>query len=166
MRSRDMMTKLDRLPSKPEPVKVWDLSLLSPAEQDRANELLKLLGGAEDLDAPDLQDELVEFRELVRDLPMLAEDEPEGGPKIEVPYDLDRYWLWSQPASEWRSYSFSNLTKVQTLRFVDLCREYGYCGEGSVKDQIAPLVDWTAADRNELASLLDVADGGHSHARP
>lgn len=167
MRSRDMMTKLDRLPSKPEPVKVWDLSLLSPPGQDRASELLKLLGSAEDLDAPDLQPAIEEFQELVDGLPMLAEDEPEGGPIIEVPHDLQKYWLWSQRASEWRSYSFSNLTKVQTLRFVELCTEYGYCdGGGSVKDQIAPLVDWTEADRNELAGLLDIAAGKHSHDRP
>ena len=40
MRSRDMMTKLDRLPTRKEEVKVWDLSLLSPVDQDRANELM------------------------------------------------------------------------------------------------------------------------------
>jgi hypothetical protein len=153
-----MMTKLDRLPSKKEVVKVWDLSLLSPAEQDRANELMNLIGGAEDVEVESLEPALIELRELVDGLPMLAEDDPEGGPTIEVPYDLDHYWRWSQKASEWRHYSFSSLGKVQTLRFVQLCSEYGYeVGGGQVRDQMTPLAEWKAADRVEIGRLLDVA---------
>jgi hypothetical protein len=117
MRSRDMMTKLDRLPSKKEAVKVWDLSLLSPAEQDRASELMNLLRKADDIQAENLEPDLMEFRALVKNLPMLGEDEPEQGPTIEVPYDLGQYWCWIQKASSWRHYSFGDLGKVQTLRF-------------------------------------------------
>jgi hypothetical protein len=168
MRSRDMMTKLDRLPTRKEEVKVWDLSLLSPAEQDRAHELLSLIGGAEDVDLESLEPTLTEFRTLVEGLPMLGEHDPEQGPSIEVPDGLRSYWTWSQKASEWRHYSFSNLGKVQTLRFVELCREYGYSGgeDDSAKndafgrqlrDQMTPLAEWDAADRAEMAALLDVA---------
>ena len=170
MRSRDMMTKLDRLPTRKEEVKVWDLSLLSLAEQDRAHELLGLIGSAEDVDVESLEPTLIEFRNLVEGLPMLGEHDPEQGPSIEVPDGLRKYWTWSQKASEWRHYSFYNLGKVQTLRFVELCREYGYsgCEDHSgrrdfmgvgVKDQMMPLAEWDSADRAEMAALLDVAAG-------
>jgi hypothetical protein len=160
MRSRDMMTKLDRLPTRKEEVKVWDLSLLSPAKQDRAYELMGLIGRAEDLEANDLQGVLVEFDTLVEGLPMLAADDREQGPMIEVPKDLEHYWRWSQKASEWRHYSFHLLGKVQTLRFVELCRAYGYgTARGQVKEQITPLADWGVADRAEMARLLDIAAG-------
>jgi hypothetical protein len=44
VRARNMMVKLRRLPQRAEEVKVPDLSLLSPAEQDRVGELFKLIG--------------------------------------------------------------------------------------------------------------------------
>jgi hypothetical protein len=161
-----MMTKLDRLPTRTGEVKVWDLSLLSPAEQDRANELMSLIGSAEDVADESLEPTLIEFRNLVEGLPMLAEDDPEGGPTIEVPHDLANYWLWSQKASEWRHYSFHNLGKVQTLRFVELCRAYGYDDSGGrtkdrmggrLKDQMTPLAEWESTDRAEMVRLLDIA---------
>jgi hypothetical protein len=158
VRSRDMMAKLDRLPTRKEEVKVWDFSLLSPAEQDRASELMRLLGDAEDIEAESLEPIIMEFNALVADLPMLGEDDPEQGPTIGVPYDLAQYWTWSQRASEWRHYSFNALGKVQTLRFVELCREYGY-GTGPVKEQMIPLAEWDADDRAEMAALLDIAAG-------
>jgi hypothetical protein len=167
-----MMTKLDRLPTKKEEVKIPDFSLLSPAEQDRATELMSLIGGAEDLEADDLQGAIVEFNALVEGLPMLGRDDPEGGPTIEVPYDLGNYWRWSQKASQWRHYSFHNLGKVQTLRFVELCSEYGYGNSGKkdlmggrIKDQMMPLAEWDAADRAEMAALLDVAAGPTDNVR-
>ena len=126
MRSRDMMNKLDRLPTRKEEVKVPDFSLLSPAEQDRASELMRLIRDAEDIQADSLEPTFIEFRNLVEGLPMLGEHDPEQGPLIEVPDDLRNYWMCNQKASEWRSYSFHKLGKVQTLRFAELCRAYGY----------------------------------------
>jgi hypothetical protein len=174
VRSRDMMTKLDRLPTKKEEVKIPDFSLLSPAEQDRARELMKLTREAEDIQADSLESAFVEFRNLVKDLPLLGEHDPESGPKIEVPYDLDCYWRWSQKASEWRHYSFNALGKVQTLRFVELCSEYGYSsGEDNsgdafgrrLREQMMPLAEWDAADRAEMAALLDVTAGSTDNVR-
>jgi hypothetical protein len=166
MRSRDMMTKLDRLPTRKEEVKVPDFSLLSPAEQDRASELMRLIRDAEDIQADSLEPIFIEFRNLVEGLPMLGEHDPEQGPLIEVPDDLRTYWMWNQKASEWRSYSFHRLGKVQTLRFVKLCRAHGYeTDENSgkkdyygkrLKDQITPLAEWDLADRTEMAKFLDV----------
>jgi hypothetical protein len=54
---------------------------------------------------------------------------------------------------------FYKLTKVQTLRFVELCQEYGFT-EGAdipVKARMLPLHAWTARDREELQRLLDIA---------
>jgi hypothetical protein len=160
MRSRDMMTKLDRLPTREEEVKVWDFSLLSPVDQDRAAELMRLIGRAEDIEADSLNATLVEFNTLVHGLPMLGRDDPEKGPAIEVPHGLCDYWTWIQKASEWRHYRFGNLGKVQTLRFVELCRDYGYDpGGGRVKDQMIPLMEWEANARSEMNALLDTAAG-------
>jgi hypothetical protein len=170
------MTKLDRLPTRKEEVKIPDFSLLSPAEQDRAHELLSLIGSTEDADLESLEPTLIEFRTLVEGLPMLGEHDPEQGPSIEVPDGLRKYWTWGQKAPEWRHYSFSNLGKVQTLRFVELCREYGYGGGEDhsgrkdfmgvrVKDQMMPLAEWDPADRTEMAALLDVAAGSTDNLR-
>jgi hypothetical protein len=61
-------------------------------------------------------------------------------------------------ASEWRHYSFYALGKVRTLRFVELCREYGYgSARGQVKEHMTPLAEWEAVDRAEMAALLDIA---------
>jgi hypothetical protein len=167
MRSRDMMTKLDRLPTREEEVRIPDFSLLSPAEQDRANELMSLIGSVVDLDADDLQDVFAEFHRLTSGLPLLERDDPDQGPTIEVPDGLCFYWMWGQKASGWRHYLFSNLGKVQTLRFVELCREYGYVdddpelsyGENrrQLKNLIIPLAEWEADDRAEMSALLDIA---------
>jgi hypothetical protein len=119
MRARDMMVKLDRLPtSADDDVKLWDLSLLAPEDQDRARELMRLIGAAPAADAAELNAACDAFRELVRDLPLLGLGDEKRGPLIEVPRDLARCWTWRQTASGWLSYHFSNLSKVQTLRLV------------------------------------------------
>jgi hypothetical protein len=166
VRSRDMIAKLNRLPTRADEVKVPDFSLLSPADQDRALELLHRLGSSDD-GGENFEDERQEFWALVEGLPWLGSDDPDQGAIIAVPYDLESYWIWSQKASEWRNYNFSKLGKVQTLRFVELCREYGYedgaagLSRGDrtrqVKEQMVPLAAWDAKDRKEMAGLLDIA---------
>ena len=72
---------------------------------------------------------------------------------IEVPHRLQHYWQWKQPAAGWRSYRFYNLTKVQTLRFVQLCEQYG-SKEGTKR--IVPLAQWQADDRADLQEMLEI----------
>jgi hypothetical protein len=166
MRSRDMMVKLDRLEtnSDDEEIKVWDLSLLSPEQQDRADELMALIREAIEQDTITGMEPVVrEFDDLVRGLPLLGRDDREQGPLIEVPRDLAFYWTWRQRADGWRSYRFRDLTKVQTLRFVQLCEQYGY--EAGVrglelKARMIPLVEWQADDRAELQEMLGIVGSG------
>ena len=160
MRAREMMKRLDRLPKRKGGLqKVPDLSLLSPEEQDRVDELFKVLLDSKDISSKTFDTSFAEFDKLVRDLPLLGPDDPEQGPLIEVPQELAAYWQLQQPASKWRSYSFNKLSKVQTLGFVELCEQYGFT-EGTdapVKAQMLPLHEWAAGDRAELQEMLDIA---------
>ena len=101
MRARGMMAKLDRLPIHEE-IKVWDLSLLSPEDQDRAKDLMDLIRGATDIEAKGVKSALIEFANLVEGLPLLGENDRRQGPKIEVPRSLGYHWQsqWRQHASE------------------------------------------------------------------
>jgi len=45
--------------------------------------------------------------------------------------------------------------KVQILRFVELCEQYGY-REGNTRE-MAPIGEWEADDREELVELLEIA---------
>jgi hypothetical protein len=158
VRAREMMAKLDRLPTPKSEVKLWDLSLLSPHDYDRATYLLRLIGCSEDKEAESLNPACAELSALVRDLPLLGKDDPEQGPVIAVPDGIVCYWQRQQKTSEWRHYSFFNLGKVQTLRFVELCKRYGYAaGHGQVKEQMTPLAQWRPEDRAEMAELLEIA---------
>jgi hypothetical protein len=62
-------------------------------------------------------------------------------------------------ASSWRSHDFRKLGKVQTLRFVELCEQYGFKrgADTPVKAQMLPLHEWPASDRTELQEMLDIA---------
>jgi hypothetical protein len=48
-----------------EEIKVWDLSLLSPEDQDRANDLMDLIQGSTDIEAEGLKAAMIEFESLV-----------------------------------------------------------------------------------------------------
>ena len=87
MRARGMTAKLDRLPISEE-VKVWDLSLLSPEDQDRAKDLMDLIQGSTDIEAEGLKAAIIEFENLVEGLPLLGGNDRGQGPKIEVPRSL------------------------------------------------------------------------------
>jgi hypothetical protein len=93
-----MTAKLDRLPIHEE-IKVWDLSLLSPEDQDRANDLMDLIQGSTDIEAEGLNAAIIEFENLVEGLPLLGENDRGQGPKIEVPRSLAYYWRSRQNAS-------------------------------------------------------------------
>jgi hypothetical protein len=156
MRAREMMAKLDRFPQKRGRQRAWDLSLLSPEKQDRVHELLRVILGSKDIYSKSLDTVFAELVDLVGDLPDIGIDEREQGPLIEVPRELASYcyWHWQQKASEWRHYSFSSLGKVQTLRFVELCKRYGY---EAGPEQMTPLAQWRTDDRVEMTELLDAA---------
>jgi hypothetical protein len=80
MRARGMTAKLDRLPISEE-IKVWDLSLLSPEDQDRANDLMDLIQGSTDIEAQGLKAAINEFENLVEGLPLLGDNDRRQGPK-------------------------------------------------------------------------------------
>jgi hypothetical protein len=154
-----MLAKLGGLRMPSEPVRPPDISLLSPADQDRAVELFKKnrnsLNGVE----PSITSK--EFKELVTvlaDLPTLGPDEKFAGPKIEVPRDLAHYWQYSRAAPS--GYSFWNLGKVETLRFVEVCDRYGADQRGSgvrLRDRMVPLAEWQPNDRAEMQAMLEKA---------
>ena len=154
MRARGMTAKLDRLPICEE-IKVWDLSLLSPEDQDRAKDLMDLIQGSTDIEAEGVKAAITEFENLVEGLPLLGKNDRRQGPKIEVPRSLAYHWRRRQNASEWRHYYFSELKKVQILRFVELCEQYGY--RGGTGSRIAPIDEWETDDREDLTELLEVA---------
>jgi hypothetical protein len=156
MRSREMMAKLDRFPKKRGQEKVWDVSLLSPEKQDRFNELSELILQSKDVNSGRMDGVFLELIDLVDDLPLRGPNDPEQGPLIELPGELVRYWQW-QPASNWRSYSFHKLSKVQTLRFLELCAQYGFNNETDFTAQMLPLHAWPDCDRSELQDMLDIA---------
>jgi hypothetical protein len=62
-------------------------------------------------------------------------------------------------ASSWRIHDFRKWGKVQTLRFVELCEQYGFKrgADTPVKAQMLPLHAWPARDGAELQEMLDVA---------
>ena len=72
MRARGMTAKLDRLPISEE-VKVWDLSLLSPEDQDRVKDLMDLIKGSTDIEAEGLKASITEFENMVEGLPLLGQ---------------------------------------------------------------------------------------------
>jgi hypothetical protein len=156
-----MMMKLDRLPKRRGggDQKVWDLSLLSPEQQDRVDELSRVIMESKDLHSKSLDTVFAEFDQLVRDLPRLGPNDLAQGPLIEVPGALARHWEFQHGASKWRPHDFGKLGKVQTLRFVELCEKYGFTDgtETPVKAQMLPLHGWPSGDRAELQHLLDIA---------
>jgi hypothetical protein len=153
-----MRAKLDRLPLPPEAKKCPDISVLSPEDQDRVDELARKIGEPRKGVKPTINDkELYELEGLLADLPRIGLDDKPSGPEIEVPRALQGYWQWSQPASTWRSYDFWTLKAVQKMRFVELCRNYGWREGTSPRGTMLPLSEWEEQDRDELTALLDEA---------
>jgi hypothetical protein len=151
-----MMARLDRLPKRREwDQKIPDFSLLTPEKQDRASELLKLIVASDDTQIAALYKE---YDELIRDLPLIGPNDPEKGPVIKVPGELASHWQWRQPAMKWRSLDFFRLSKVQTLRFTEICARYGFKGGSNPYNaQMAPLHTWEDEDRAAIQRLLNIA---------
>jgi hypothetical protein len=159
MRSRQMLIKLRGLHLPPLEAGCSDISLLTPEEQDRLSELAKkvnnTLQGVEPSITPE---ETRELEGLFAKVPRLGPGETFAGPKIAVPRALESYWRWVKRA-EGSSYRFSNLGKVETLRFVELCKYYSE--DESLRgmrliDRMLPLNEWQPDDKAEMEAMRPV----------
>src|SRR5271168_1205331 len=158
MRSREMLVKLNRLPLPPEPVTCPDISLLSPKDQDRVQELFDKIRDRETGSESTISDkELDELMKLLASVPRLGPDDRFAGPRIEVPDDFAFHWKWRQRAAGWDFYSFEKLGKVETLRFAELCNRYKQRVGPKPQDCMLPLEDWQTDDKAEIQALLDKA---------
>jgi hypothetical protein len=161
MRARQMLAKLGGIRTSPARARCPDISLLSPADQDRVLELFRKNRNSINGVEPSItQKEFKELLRLIEDLPTLGPDDRFAGPKIEVPRGLERYWERSQPATGGRGYSFRNLGKVETLRFVELCNRNGADEHGSglrLRDRMVPLAEWQSDDKAEMQAMLEKA---------
>jgi hypothetical protein len=143
-----------------------DVTLLTPEEQDRVRELAgkgrNLFQGIEPCITPK---ELREVEGLLAKVPTLRPGEKFAGPIIEVPRALERYWSWVKPPAGGRGYWFGNLGRVETLRFVELCKVYSSDGSlrggWSLRDRMLPLDEWEPEDAVEMEAMLEKAAGPH-----
>jgi hypothetical protein len=156
MRSRQMLAKLDRLDVPSQEPECPDVSLLSPAHQDRVFELFrKNRNSLNEIEPTINRKARDELEGLLADPPVIGPDDKPAGPKIEVPPALVHYWQWNQSTSTWRHYDFWKLKAVQKIRLAELCRYYGWCEGTSPKARMLPLCDWTEQDRDEMTAFLD-----------
>jgi hypothetical protein len=145
-----MLVKLDRLDLPSQEPKCPDISLLSPAAQDRVFEQFRKNRNSPN-EIPTINRKVRdELERLLADLPVIGPDDKPAGPKIEVPPALVHYWQWNQSTSTWRHYDFWKLKAVQKIRLAELCRYYGW-------GAMLPLCDWTEQDRDEMTAFLDEA---------
>jgi hypothetical protein len=150
-----MLVKLDRLDLPSQEPKCPDISLLSPAAQDRVFEQFRKNRNSPN-EIPTINRKVRdELERLLADLPILGPDDKPAGPKIEVPPALVHYWQWNQSTSTWRHYDFWKLKAVQKIRLAELCRDYGWREGTSPKATMLPLCDWTEQDRDEMTAFLD-----------
>jgi hypothetical protein len=154
MRSREMLAKLEGVRiSADDDDKFPDISLLTPADQDRVHELLAKLGDLEGRERTITLDEEQELCGMLDGLPLIGPDDRFAGPDLEIPKGLQFYWTWKQPADGWRSYDFHRLKCVQKVRFIELCAQYGY----EKGRELAHLSQWRKDDQLEMISLLQAA---------
>jgi hypothetical protein len=156
-----MLIKLGRLQLPPLEAGCPDITLLTPEEQDRVSELAKKVNNTlEGLEPGITMDEFRELEGLLAKVPRLGPGEKLAGPKIGVPRALQSYWGWVKPAGG-SGYSFRNLGKVETLRFVALCKYYSSSDESlrgtRLIDRMLPLDEWDTSDKAEMEAMLEKA---------
>jgi hypothetical protein len=155
-----MLIKLGRLHLPPLEAECPDLTLLTPEEQDRVEELDKKgKNTLEGLEPGITMDEVRELEGLLAKVPRVGPGGTLAGPRIRVPRALERYWRYVKPAGG-SGYRFGNLGKVETLRFVELCTFYSVHGSlsgWSLIDRILPLEDWDSDDKAEMEAMLEKA---------
>jgi hypothetical protein len=169
MRAREMINRLDRVDPPPvEELPLPDPTVLSAEEQDRFWDLLKKGARVSEGNGTITKAELQDLERLWSACPPLPPGDGFSGPDIDVPRNLQNYWIWQQKASERRSCDFATLRKVQHVRFTELCSQYGYQKGKSaieVKASMIPLEQWNPADRAELNDLLDIVSRKPSDGR-
>jgi hypothetical protein len=181
MRSREMHNKLDKLALSAEGDEqtFHDLTMLSPEDQDWVDELTEKIRNAEDGSKDVITEaEARKLHDLLSELPVLGPDDKLGGPDLEIPREIETHFQLAKWHEEgryhWPRFDFHKLRAVQKVRFVELCRQYGWEGEyprdrsrhhadyfklGSWKiPGLLPLSQWDPEDEAELRSLLDTAE--------
>ena len=104
----------------PKEESVPDISLLSPEQQDRYQELADKLLADESSITPA---EVRELNQLLKGLPHLGPHDEFGGPDLEIPDSLAFHFKWTEQRGKfpYRFYNFRRLKAVQKVRFVELC---------------------------------------------
>jgi hypothetical protein len=176
MRSREMHNKLDRLspPAEDDEHSFPDISLLSPEDQDWVHAMFGKLS-EESISEVDLR----KLLHLLDILPLRGPDEKFKGPDLDIPREIETHFQlfkWHEEGRHrWPRFNFYKLKAVQKVRFVELCRRYGWEGEYPRSrarhyfepgrwgiPNLVPLSEWNPEDEAELRSLLDLADWSKS----
>ncbi len=179
MRAREMHNKLDKLsvPSEDDEHTFPDISLLSPEDQDWVDEMFEKIRAAKDEVENVITDaEARKLVDLLNELPVLGRDDKFAGPDLDIPREIETHFQltkWHEEGRHhWPSFDFfRKLKATQKVRFVELCRKYGWEGEYP-RDRsrhyfklgswgipgLLPLSQWDPEDEAELRSLLDVAE--------
>jgi hypothetical protein len=179
MRAREMHNKLDRLApsSEDDEHNIPDLTLLSPEDQDWVDEMFEKVRAAEEDGAKSITPaEVRKLLDLLNDLPVLGPDDKFAGPDLDIPREIEMHFTLAKWHEEGRHHwprfdFFHKLKAVQKVRFVELCRQYGWEGEYP-RDRsrryfklgrwgipgLLPLSQWDPDDEAEMRSLLDVAE--------
>ena len=179
MRAREMHNKLDKLsvPSEDDEHTCPDISLLSPEDQDWVDEIFEKIRSAKDeVENVVTPAEGHKLLDLLNELPVLGRDDEFAGPDLDIPREIETHFQlakWHEEGRHhWPSFDFfRKLKAVQKVRFVELCRKYGWEGDypnpdrnrgwkhRKVRDpvRLLPLNQWDPEDEAELRSLLDVA---------
>jgi hypothetical protein len=159
-----MHNKLDQLSlSADEDDTCPDTSLLSPEDQDWVSEMCERIGQAENAATSGITEpEARKFIDMLNALPWRGPSERREGPSFDIPLTLER---------RFRGFNLSALKVVQKVRFVELCRRYGWEGHYPHPDRhgawkyrdpvsLVPLTQWEPDDEAELRALLDAAEKG------
>jgi hypothetical protein len=180
MRAREMNNKLDKLwASDNDEQTCPDISLLSPQDQDRVHEILAKIKDVKDehefwariQENIVTQVELREVLDLWEELPILGPGDGFKGPSYGIPLELCSHFRRRENEGVHAQFDFHKLKLVQKVRFVELCRKYGWEGEYP-RDRsrnyfklakwgipgLLPLSQWDPEHEAELRSLLDVAE--------
>ena len=119
MRAREMHNKLNKLSlSGDEDDTCPDLSLLSPEDRDWVNEMCERVKQAEDAATSGITEaEARKFIDMLNALPWRGWHEKRKGPSYDMSRNLERHF---------HDFDLSTLKVVQKVRFVELCRKYGW----------------------------------------
>jgi hypothetical protein len=106
-------------------------------------------------------DELTELARLDELCPLMRSNDAPACPSIEVPQALRMRFSHYWDGASIKTRRFNLLRKVECVRFVELCTQYGW-QEGTLPDDtMLPVSQWDPKDRSELQNLLDISRGDY-----